>query len=223
MEVATHTVRVNRYLVDVISDDLYIKDKLSNNQEWDGWMRYDIPHMYKPGTDILDIGGNIGFNALMFSDYGPVHTFEPLFHSVITKNLNQNVLRHPVQMYPVGLSNVVSNVSMFLPKPQDFGFTNYGGSSMTLSESHKEQGSVIVPTVRLDDVYSGTPSIVKLDVEGHEFEVLLGAENTIRTHKPSMYVEIFDFDNSPVVPWLKNLGYNTVVPRPEANYLFINN
>jgi len=220
MELPTHTVRVNKYLVDVISDDLYIKNTLSQNHEWDGWMRRDIPHMYKAGTDIVDIGGNIGFNALMFSDYGPVHTFEPLFHTVVTKNVNQNTLNNTVKVYPFGLSNVVSTVPMFVPKQEHFGFTNYGGCSMTLSESHKEQGSVMVPTFRLDDVYSGTPSILKIDVEGHEFEVLLGAENTIRTHKPSMYIEIFKYNESPIVPWLKNLGYNTVVPRPESNYLF---
>ena len=48
-------------------------------------MRETVKNLYKPGTDLLDIGGNIGYNALMFSDYGPVHSYEPVFHSIIEK------------------------------------------------------------------------------------------------------------------------------------------
>lgn len=220
MDLETHVVRVNKYLVNVISDDLYIRLALTRGYEWDGWMRPDIQQLYKPGTDIIDVGGNIGYNSLMFSDYGPVHTFEPLFHSVITKNVTQNTLQNPVKVYPVALSNVVSSVPMFIMKPQDYGLTNYGASSMHPSEWHREETSIMVQTVRLDDVYSGVPSIMKVDVEEHEFEVLLGAENTIKMHKPSLYVEILHYEKSPVVPWLTNMGYR-VIPRPEHNYLFV--
>jgi FkbM family methyltransferase len=183
-------------------------------------MRPDVQQLYKPGTDIIDVGGNIGYNSLMFSDYGPVHTFEPLYHSVITKNVTQNTLQNPVKVYPVALSNVVSSVPMYLPKSQDYGFTNYGGSSMTLSDFHREETSTMVQTVRLDDVYTGVPSLMKVDVEGHEFEALLGAENTIKMHKPALYVEIFGYEKSPIVPWLENMGYRAM-PRPEHNYLFV--
>ena len=220
MDLETHVVHINKYLVNVISDDLYIRLSLTHGREWDGWMRPDLQQLYKPGTDIIDVGGNIGYNSLMFSDYGPVHTFEPLYHSVITKNVTQNTLQNPVKVYPVALSNVVSSVPMYLPKTQDYGLTNYGGSSMNLSDRYREETSTMVQTVRLDDVYSGVPSIMKVDVEGHEFEVLLGAENTIKTHKPSLYVEIFNYEKSPVVPWLTNMGY-CAIPRPEHNYLFV--
>jgi FkbM family methyltransferase len=183
-------------------------------------MRPDVQQLYKPGTDIIDVGGNIGYNSLMFSDYGPVHTFEPLFHSVVTKNVTQNTLQNPVKVYPVALSNVVSSVPMYLPNTQDHGLTNYGGSSMNFSDRYRKETSTMVQTVRLDDVYTGVPSIMKVDVEGHEFEVLLGAENTIKRHKPALYVEIFDYEKSPIVPWLMNMGYRAT-PRPEHNYLFV--
>jgi FkbM family methyltransferase len=219
MDLPTKTVKVNKYNVDVILDDLYIRLALERGYEWDQWMRHDLPNMYKPGTDILDIGGNIGFNSLMFSDYGPVHTFEPLFHTVVSKNASQNTLNNPIKVYPFGLSNEESDILIYKPKPQDFGFTNYGGCSMTLTEWHVPEG-IPVSIKKLDDVYHGTPSVMKIDVENHEYKVLLGAENTIRKHKPSMYIEIFDFETSPIVPFLKEMGYNTIVSRPEHNYLF---
>ena len=221
MEFSTYTIKVNKYNVDVISDDLYIRNTLEHNIEWDNWMRNDLPHIYKPGTDIIDIGGNIGYNTLMFSDYGPVHTFEPLFHSVITKNVSQNTLNNLVKIYPIGLSNVSTNILIYKPKPQDLGLTNYGGCSMTCTEHHLPIGyTVKIDT--LDDIYQGVPSIIKIDVESHEFQVLLGAENIINKYKPAMYIEIFDFETSPIIPFLKKHGYNTILKRPECNYLFIN-
>jgi hypothetical protein len=74
---------------------------------------------------------------------------------------------------------------------------------------------------RLDDAYTGTPCLIKIDVENHELEVLKGAAQTIRKHLPHMYVEIFDFDNGPVPKFLKELGYTQILPRPEHNYLFV--
>ena len=223
MEFSTYTLsnKVNNFTIDVISDDFYIRNTLSNGHEWDSWMRSDIMELYKPGTDIIDVGGNIGCNALMFSDYGPVHTFEPLFHSVITKNVLQNILKNPVKVYPVGLSNVAETSLIYKPRPHDYGLTNYGGCSMAPNDEHHLPTGYPVKIDRLDDVYSGIPSIIKIDVELFEYQVILGAENTIRKHKPALYIEIFDFDTSPIIPFIKNIGYNTIIERPECNYLCI--
>mgnify|MGYP004078766885 CR=1 FL=1 len=55
-------VHVNNKVYDlfVISNDRYITPTLANGFEWDGWMREDLRRWYKKGTDILDIGANIG-------------------------------------------------------------------------------------------------------------------------------------------------------------------
>ncbi len=214
---ATQTIKVHKYLVDIISDDIYIANNLRHGYEWDGWMRSDLPNIYKPGTDIIDIGGNIGYNTLMFSDYGPVHTFEPVFNSIIEKNVSQNNLNNPVKVYPFGLGNTTEEILIYKPDPQEYGLINYGGYSM-IHQDRKDQG-VLVKIDRLDDVYSGIPSIIKIDVEMYEYQVLLGAEKTIRKYKPSMYIEIFDFETSPIIPFLTEMGYTTQ-PRPEHNYLF---
>ena len=218
MEFSTYTIKVNKYNVDVISDDSYIRNTLLHNIEWDNWMRKDLPLLYKPGTDIIDVGGNIGYNSLMFSDYGPVHTFDPLFHSIINKNVSQNNLNNPVKVYPIGLSNVSKDILIYKPKPHESGFTNYGGCSMEPHEGHLPDGYT-VKIERLDDVYQGVPSIIKIDVEMHELQVLLGAENIINKYKPAIYIEIFDFETSPIIPFLRNLGYTTILPKPDSNYL----
>jgi FkbM family methyltransferase len=228
MEFETEEVRVGKYTVSVIKDDNFIGGCLRRGYEWDGWMRQDLPHIYKPGTDILDIGGNIGWNALMFSDYGPVHTFDPYFHPVIRKNVTQNNLANPVAVHEYGLGAEDADLDIFITKKEPNGLRNYGAASLhPIPDEHQdpnhagyEKEGVTVHIKKLDDVYSGVPSVIKLDVERHEMDVILGAWKTITTHRPSMYIEILDPGNDEIVKLLEPLGYK-MLERPEHNYLFI--
>jgi len=213
----THTT--GKWKITSVTDDEYIGPLLSQGIEWESWMRQDIQYAYKPGTDILDIGGNIGCNALMFSDYGPVHTFEPMLYDILEMNVKQNNLVHPVKVYPFGLSSSVSNSCVHITKTYD-GLRNYGGFSMHPDHNHSDT-TYPISLHTLDDVYKGTPSVVKIDVEGHEMDVLKGADVTLRTYKPAIIIEIHDFNNSKIPDYLKNLGYGAVISRPCANYLFL--
>jgi FkbM family methyltransferase len=49
-----------------------------------------------------------------------------------------------------------------------------------------------VRVVRLDDVLTRPPAIIKIDVEGFELDVLRGAEATIASHRPALLVEAND-------------------------------
>jgi len=221
----TEEVRVGKFLVSVIANDEFIGRCLRHGHEWDGWMRQDLQHIYKTRTDILDIGGNIGWNALMFSDYGPVHTFDPFFHPIISKNVKQNNLERQVTVHPYGLSSKEGSLEFFLPKLETNGLLNYGGASFNPIKCDPkyagyETTGVPVPIKRLDDVYHGVPSVIKLDVERHELEVIKGAWTTITKHLPAMYIEILDPSNDEIVKLLEPLGYK-MIPRPENNYLFI--
>ena len=228
-DVETRLVDNGRYKVHVIRDDLYIGRTIAAGYEWDGWMRRDIVGHYKPNTDILDIGANIGYNTLMFSDYGPVHAFEPVFHEVVRKNVAENALRHAVTVHPIALSSGKGACELHLP-PKEHGMMNYGGTSLV------DYGTEPIPAVRdrLDDVYHGTPSIIKIDVEHHEMDVLEGAVKTLAKHRPMLLIEIHDYDKSPIPKFLEEFGYvrqkkllggmhvdpGSPEPRPEHMWLF---
>lgn len=214
-------VNNGKYNVYIIKDDEYIGPNIAMGHEWDGWMRNDIPRYYKEGTDILDIGANIGYNSLMFSDYGPVVSFEPMFHQIVVKNAEANTLKHPMNVFGCALSNEKKTMEMFIPNRgcQSNTQINYGGTSFHTEEDMKG-GGILVPCERLDDIYKGTPSIIKIDVELHELQVLEGAKETIKKHMPTILIEIHDFDNNPVAKFLEDLGYEKPEERPEAVYLY---
>jgi FkbM family methyltransferase len=214
-------VNNGRYNVFVIDDDEYIGRAISNGCEWDGWMREDVEKYYKDGTEILDIGANIGYNSLMFSDYGFVHAFEPVFHQIVNLNAKNNKLKHEIKVYPIALSDKTDKVDMYIPnKAEKTGLRNYGGTSMYKTPGFDDQTKTEVECQKLDDIYTGVPSIVKIDVEGHELKVLKGAENIIKKYMPTLLVEIFNFENSEVAKYIKSLGYGDPELRPEHVYLY---
>lgn len=70
-----------------------------------------------------------------------------------------------------------------------------------------------VPVVTLDgflaEVEHGPVGFIKADVQGHEYNVFLGAEQTITEHKPALLFELYDHeaDRGDVFGLLANLGY----------------
>ena len=52
--------------------------------------------------------------------------------------------------------------------------------------------------------------MIKIDVEGHEVEVLQGARNTISEAKPLMIIESFPPKQSTVLSLLHELGYRSM-------------
>jgi FkbM family methyltransferase len=223
MEIELVGVNNGKYNVFFIKDDQYIGPCIARGNEWDGWMRSDIEKHYKPETDILDIGANIGYNTLMFSDYGPVHSFEPVYNQIVNKNCQSNSLKNKVSVYPCALSDKEEVKEIFLPTREKVSntFINYGGTSFHL-EDEIQGTSMMVQCARLDDVYKGTPSIIKIDVEGHELSVLEGARETIEKHKPVILIELLPHveDSKKVRELLKEMGYGEPSERPEAVFVF---
>ena len=215
-----------KYNVTVIDNDQYIGNVIKHGYEWDGWMREDIKKYYIENTDIIDIGANIGYNTLMFSDYGPVHSFEPVFHQITEMNIKNNKLNHTVKLYNFALSDTCDKVLMYIPKnaPDQPTHINYGGTSMVPSDAHNTDAPLECECDMLDNVYSGVPSIIKIDVENAEMNVLRGAKGVLEKFKPTLFIEIFDLENSEIPTFLKSLGYtNKPEPRPEAMYIFSSN
>lgn len=222
MEVSLTKCKTGKYSVYVIDDDEFVGAQIKTTGKlWEEWISGEVKKYYKEGTDILDIGANIGTHTLLFSEIGPVHSFEPLYHAVVTQNVKSNSLKNPVKVYPYALSDESQVRNMYLPRRMPHGLKNYGGSSMHLNETAAHSSTPVpVECKTLDEVYNGVPSVIKMDVENHEPYVLRGAINTIKTHKPAIIIEISNYETSEVPKILQSFGYTNYTTPDNSNYIY---
>jgi len=145
----------------------------------------------RPGYKIMDIGANIGYTALQLakisSGNGAVWAFEPDPYNfkqlAINKGLNEKL---PLNIFNIGLGDQRSKLKLAVNtqgnlsgnKINENATENYSWVEIyTLDEFVKAQN---IPNLDL----------IKIDVEGFEFKVLKGAENSIKAFRPILFIEL---------------------------------
>jgi FkbM family methyltransferase len=168
-----------------------------------------------PGDVVCDIGANIGaFTVPLAQLVGPeggVLAFEPqpFLYYLLCGNVAQNSLQH-----------VICERSILSERPGvtripavDYGQPgNFGGFACGQLEGKKG-----IPTniSTLDAYHLTRCDFLKIDVEGMERQVLLGAARTIAKHRPILYVENDRADNSfALLEVLAKLGYEWRLHEP---------
>lgn len=142
----------------------------------------------KPGDYVIDVGANIGALTLpLFSlvqPGGKVLAIEPQPENYML--LARNTGRYDnIRAENKALGN---RQEMIKVRPlSSLPHTNYGGFELQDSHESDDLDVLIIP---LDNFYmEDRLDFIKIDVEGMETEVLRGARNLIRKHRPVMYVE----------------------------------
>jgi FkbM family methyltransferase len=145
-----------------------------------------------PGEIAVDIGANIGYTASIMAarvgKAGKVACFEP--NPEVYQELEENVKNWQeiqgwshVQLYPVALSDRTGSGWLEIPQ--------YNRAEAALIDSCARPDRPIaariysVALTRFDDFWPGEKpkiGILKIDVEGHEFNVFQGAEQFLSQH-----------------------------------------
>ncbi len=182
-------------------DGLYEKTNLEFFIEW---IKSNCPS-FLDGT-VLDIGANIGNHSVFFSNYfNKVISFEP--HPKIFKILNLNTEdKKNIEIHNFGLSNINGNNFMVENN------LNMGGSRIT---NNKKNIDLSVALKKLDDFGKEYKNItlLKIDAEGHELEVLEGAVNIINRNKPIIIFEQQKSDfidgSTSIINFLRSINYSS--------------
>jgi FkbM family methyltransferase len=163
-----------------------------------------------------DIGANMGFYSLaLCKENLNLHTyaFEPNLNVYNTLNFNSklNKLTSRITTYNFGLSNTNDEVLMYEPQ-----FS--GTAAASLRKLNSEEGPYLefkVKIKKLDELKLPKLDLIKIDVEGSEYNVLLGANETIFSDRPTICAELLrkwmkPFGHKPqdVVDRLLSLNYN---------------
>ncbi len=147
-----------------------------------------------PGTYAFDVGANVGlFTVVMSRAVGPmgrVVAVEPVADTVgdLRKNLERN---HCINIDVVEGAAAASTGEVPLILTDDPALHSAGGE---LIRGHAILKTTTVKAYTLDELWiaAGRPlvSLVKIDVEGGEQGVLLGAAEMIRRCQPALIIEV---------------------------------
>jgi FkbM family methyltransferase len=143
-----------------------------------------LQRQIKAGFVVYDIGANVGFYSLLASvivgKTGNVYSFEPF-----PENLRE--LRKHLEMNHIANCTVIDAAVSCAD-----GEATFDASGDRCMGHLAESGSLRVKTVTLDGMVSRKeilpPDLMKIDIEGAEFECLQGASRVIQEYRPIIFL-----------------------------------
>ena len=168
---------------DFVESDLFW---LGEKDRWDSFhIRRIVQYrMARPGAAALDVGANFGYYSICVFQNCRVFAFEPFpaNRDRLLRNLRLNGLKDAVTVLPYGLSDF-SRTTHMLARGNNSGSAAIGGGA-----------GVEVSVCTLDEFCCqydiDAIAFIKIDVEGHEQQVLKGGQHTIRELHPPLMVEL---------------------------------
>jgi FkbM family methyltransferase len=155
----------------------------------------------------VDVGANVGLYTYCLAKlFERVESFEPIPQCarVIASSRLKNV-----RLHTCALSNRAGDALLHIPVEEGPHATGLA------SLSRKFSNAVDVPVAlrTLDSFGFRELDLIKIDVEGHELEVLQGARETIARERPALLVEVEkrhhpDRDIQEIFDFLLALGYD---------------
>jgi FkbM family methyltransferase len=176
----------------------------------------------KKGDTVLDIGANIGSHTLPLALYtgksGKVFAFEPTEYAVtkmrkninLNKDLSSHISVHQVMLVEDENERLESDIYSSWPLFHD---------GKRIHPEHKGQlmetkGAVALTLDHMvKKLQINMIDFIKLDVDGHEYSVLMGGKETLKTSAPIILMEfapyLFDAEEfEKILVFLKKLDYS---------------
>jgi FkbM family methyltransferase len=213
----------------ICMDDCGGRDQVVRHVMASGWRSYESPlplvlaRLIQAGQRLgnvvfLDIGANTGFYSILAAITGAfeVRAYEPVpfIVDILKRNVEASLGVHQEQLHvhALALSNQSGSATIYMPD-QGHGLVETSASLNPEFREH-QSGCFEIPCQTLDAHLVDWPLpqqpvvLIKLDVETLEPQVLQGAEQMIRNHRPWIVCEIlpgsdFNFYSQ----WMNGMGY----------------
>jgi FkbM family methyltransferase len=173
--------------------------------------------MIKKDQLALDIGANLGLMSYhLAKNTKETFAFEPMPNNYkVVEKVKAKYNLTNLHLLTNALGNENKRIQLVLPEVDGVkkqGLSHVVDAKMTAFN----EGSVFeTDCCKLDDqkeLNGKQIDAIKIDVENFEYEVFLGAENTLKTCKPIIYCELWDNQNRlDCFKYLTKLGYETKV------------
>jgi FkbM family methyltransferase len=146
-------------------------------------------HLLRPSDLFIDAGANVGVYTVLASGVAGGRTVSiepiPLTYAKLAANIRINDITDRVLSYNIGLGRTNDTLRF----TADLDTRNH-----VVSDSSLGSPTIEVPVRPLDEVLRGeAPTLIKIDVEGWESEVLAGAQATLQ--QPSLLGLIIEMNS----------------------------
>ena len=179
------------------------------------------------GRDVaVDVGANVGFYSYRMSKlFGKVYAFE--INDELTGDLAA-CSRRNIEVVHKGLSSREGDAVLHIPVVAGTPLTGWASLAPGNHPAAREHVEKRVAVCTLDQFNLQRVSFIKIDVEGHEVEVLKGAARTLARWRPVVLIEISARNMAEVDSMLGALDYRkhklqdlTGKPGSEQNFIFM--
>lgn len=166
-------------------------------------------HFLRKEDTFFDVGANVGSYTLLASGYVGAKSFAfepvPSTFNILTLNVELNKLFNKVTLYNKALGGKKGHLKF----SSTFDTINH-----VLAENESLNNSITVEVGILNEFKNHKPSLLKIDVEGFETEVIKGANN-ILTDKDTKAIIIelngsgdrYGYNEKDIHNYLKEIGY----------------
>jgi FkbM family methyltransferase len=203
--------KVREHHRDASAQDAKLKDVCRHVLYFEHGLK-DMPasvHESIAGGDFLDLGAYNGDSAYVLHKYRPrrIYSFDvSARHASTFRALMQQAGIENAELFQLALSN-------------EDGTIRFADTGSVGTNIHRG-GDTVVPRTTLDRFvaeHGCVPSLIKVDVEGDDLNTLIGAEKTIRAHRPvlswSIYHNAEQFFRIKALLESWDLGYDLFIRR----------
>ncbi|MEO6289234.1 MAG: FkbM family methyltransferase [Ginsengibacter sp.] len=151
----------------------------------------------QPGMVVIDIGANIGATTLNLANKvgvgGKVFSFEPspYNYQLALENISLNNFSN-IKLINQGLGNEKATAFLYNVNTHNRGMQRllkHTGEN-AIYEKTKVEIDTLDNSMKFFSIPS--PSFIKIDVEGYEYNVLVGGKETLSKHQPFLFIELDD-------------------------------
>ena len=171
---------------------------------------------------IFDVGCNIGMNAVLFNQFSSVnkiYLFEPNISalSLAVENSILNGFSEKIRIFNYCISNENNKILKFYSVLEGAAGSLHRDFSHTANDLNSFYD---VRTITIDKICEDEnviPDLIKVDVEGHEYQVLEGSTKTALKGKTKFLVEMhsskilsMEENSNKLLEWAKKINYRVI-------------
>jgi FkbM family methyltransferase len=189
----------------VIDEFDLIGNFIKNNGYWEYHLYQIYSKLINDESYCVDAGANIGFHTVQFGFLGKkVYSFEPqsYVYNQLCANILFNGLDNKIEPHRLGLGDKQEKQQMWNIEHEDWvgnGAHNWGGrgviqDSLDVNRATKNEyrEEDIINIITLDSLNIPKCDLMKIDIQGYEYNMLKGSEILIKNNKPIIFIENYD-------------------------------